>query len=122
MRRLLFLVPGLLLAAGCAGQAPFGFADDRCAGATNRCVTSCLNADELARAACEQRCLEAETRCYQGAGAGTPESLAAERAVGQARTRAEKEAGYSAWRITKEREREAAEGEDAEPEPDDGGR
>lgn len=99
------------LAGGCS-SAPFGYAQDRCTGRHNQCQTDCLGLkDGPARAACIERCYDAENQCRSSGYDGTGSSLATDQGVGAARSRAQKEADYEEWRAQRQREK-AASGED----------
>lgn len=100
-----------LFLAACS-TAPFGYSEDRCLGEHNQCQTACTNIDNgSARAACIERCYDNESRCYASGPSGDGSSLATDRAIGAARSQAEKEAAYERWKAQRERERAAAEAE-----------
>ncbi len=95
----------VILAAGCS-SAPFGYAENRCTGQHNQCQTDCLGLkDGPARAACIQRCYDVENRCLTLGYDGSGSSLAIDQAVGAARSQAQKEADYEAWRAQQQREK-----------------
>jgi len=101
-----------LLLASCS-TTPFGYSGDRCQGEHNQCQSACADIDNgSARAACIERCYDNESRCYASGPSGDGSSLATDRAIGAARSRAEKEAAYERWKAQKERERAAAEAKD----------
>lgn len=102
-------VAAMLLLSACASP-PFSYAEDRCLGQQNQCRNNCASIDSgPSRAACEQRCLTLEDRCYaSGADSGTS-SLAEQILIDDLSNEKEKEAGYRAWKAQKERERTAAE-------------
>ncbi len=107
-----------LLLAACE-TAPFGYAEDRCLGEHNQCQAACASIDSgPARAACAERCYSNENRCYATGASGDGGSLATDRAIGAARSEAEKAAGYEEFKARKERERAAA-GNGDENEPTD---
>jgi hypothetical protein len=116
------LLASLLLISACTtveGEAsigkPLGYARDRCYGAHNQCQTDCASIDDdgPARSACMQRCLTLEDRCYAIGDDGAALSVGG--AIGEARTREEKEADFQRWKAQRQRERESAEKKEAEP-------
>ncbi len=95
-----------IFVVGCSSSAPFSYASDRCTGQHNSCQTNCASLDDgPARAACIQRCYDAENTCRTSGYDGTGSSLAVDSGVGAARSREEKEAAYEAWRAKRQRER-----------------
>lgn len=108
----------LPLTAACIGE-PFGYASDRCAGSHNICQTECTSIDDgPARSACVQRCYDRESQCYATGYEGS--STAVDRAVGEARTEAEKEADFQRWKAQRAKEsaeKEAQEEDGATSEP-----
>lgn len=99
---------GVFALLGACVSPPFDYAEDRCKGAHNQCQLSCTEIDDGAvRSACMQRCLTQEDRCYL-TGDDSASSLAVDRAIGEARTRSEKEAAFERWRAQKDRERAEA--------------
>ncbi len=94
---------------GACSSAPFSYAEDRCTGQHNQCQTDCaaLN-DGPARSACMQRCYSVEDRCYSSGYDGSGSSLSVDEGVGAARSRAQKEADYEAWRAERQREKAAS--------------
>ncbi|MFQ5563660.1 MAG: hypothetical protein ACE5FO_08835 [Parvularculaceae bacterium] len=93
----------VLLLSACV-YPPFDYAEDRCQGAHNQCQLSCTEINEgPARSACMQRCLSQEDRCYL-TGDDSASTIAVDRAIGEARSRAEKEAAFERWKAQKERE------------------
>lgn len=116
--RILPIAAASLWVAACS-SAPFSYSEDRCLGEHNQCQNACLDIDNgPARSACIERCHENESRCYASGPTGEGSSLATDKAIGAARTRAEKEAAYERWKAQKERERAVAEAD--EDEEDDG--
>lgn len=108
-----------LFLSACASP-PFSYAEDRCLGQQNQCRNQCVSIDSgPSRAACEQRCLTLEDRCYtSGADSGTS-SLAEEILIDDLRNEAEKEAAYRSWKARKAREEAAAAAESgAEEKPE----
>jgi hypothetical protein len=104
------IVAGALAAAALAscssGPLPFGYADDRCSGQQNQCQLDCSGLDDgPARSACIQRCFSVEDTCYASGYDGSGSSSAVDRAVGDARSRAEREAEYERWKAQRDRER-----------------
>ncbi|MBI1365155.1 MAG: hypothetical protein GC153_04285 [Alphaproteobacteria bacterium] len=100
---------GLALAAAACASAPFGYAEDRCVGARNRCDTSCASLrDGPAHAACIQRCQMQESQC-RVTGDDSATALSVDRSIGEARSEREKEEGFRRWKAAKEKEREAQE-------------
>ena len=107
----------LSLVAACA-SAPFSYSDDRCRGAYNQCRNSCKDMPSGgASAACYDRCLASEQRCYAVGDDGVGSSLAQESLIQKSRSEAEKEADYRRWKA----KRQAAdrEAEMSEPDADD---
>lgn len=99
----------LMASAAACSSAPFGYAEDRCVGQQNQCQTDCAGLDDgPARSACIQRCYATENRCYASGHDGSGSALSIDQAVGEARTQAEKEAAYEAWRAKRQRERAAS--------------
>jgi hypothetical protein len=107
-----------LLIGGCIGE-PFGYAEDRCLGAHNQCQTDCTDLDDgPARSACIERCYQRESECYATGYQGS--SIAVDRAVGAARTQAEKEAAFQRWKAQRAREsaeKAAQEAQETTPDP-----
>lgn len=105
-------IAGLAAAALCAcasSPLPFGYADDRCTGQQNQCQLDCSGLDDgPARSACIQRCFSVENTCYASGYDGSGSSSAVDRAVGDARSRAEREAEFERWKAQIEKERAAA--------------
>ena len=107
---------GFGLLAACAtnnyGNGVFGYSKDRCAGSYNQCRNDCLNAPSgAASAACYDRCLTAENRCYASGDDGARSTLSQESLIGRARDAEEKQADYERWKARRDKERE--EGENA---------
>jgi len=118
--RLAALAGGLLLSACVNGEvgAPFGYAEDRCAGSQNQCQLDCAGIENNgpARSACIQRCLTNEDACY-ATGTTTGSSLAVDRAIGAARSEREREEEFQQWKREKQA-RESAEKEAEEADTD----
>lgn len=111
------LLSGFFIAAVTAActSAPFGYAQDRCVGQQNQCQTDCTGIDDgPARSACIQRCYATENTCYASGYDGSGSALSVDGAVGEARTQAQKEADYEAWRAKRQRERAASGESDVE--------
>ncbi|MEE2692152.1 MAG: hypothetical protein VX640_11500 [Pseudomonadota bacterium] len=111
------LAAALLLVSACVNGeigAPFGYAEDRCAGSQNQCQTECasLDGDGPARSACMQRCFTLEDRCY-ATGDDSATSMAVDRSVGEARSRREMEEDFQRWKREKAKEKESAEKQEA---------
>ncbi len=103
------IVAGVVAAAlgACAsGPLPFGYADDRCTGQQNQCQLDCSGLDDgPARSACIQRCFSVENTCYASGHDGSGSSNAVDRAAGEARSRAEREAEYERWKAQRDKQR-----------------
>lgn len=99
----------LALTLAACSSAPFSYSQDRCRGQQNQCQNSCASLDfGPSRSACIERCIDNENRCYaSGYNDGSP--ISEELAIGDAKSRAEKEADYKRWKAQKDRERAAAE-------------
>ncbi len=119
MSAIRFFAPSLLsgaflAAASCVG-GPFSFADDRCLGSYNQCQNSCTGAGEgPARAACADRCLAQETRCYGTGDDQAGSALAVDAAISAARTKKEKAAAFERWKAEKARDAEEADSDAGE--------
>lgn len=95
------------------GNGVFGYSKDRCLGSYNQCRNDCLNAPSgAASAACYDRCLAAENRCYATGDDGARSTLSQEDLIGRARDTEEKQADYERWKTRRDKEREAAENAD----------
>ena len=116
--RLAAFAGSLLLSACVNGEvgAPFGYAEDRCAGSQNQCQLDCAGIENNgpARSACIQRCFTNEDACY-ATGTTTGSTLAVDRAIGAARSEREEE--FQQWKREKQA-RESAEKEAEEADTD----
>lgn len=92
------------------GGGVAGYSRDRCAGSYNQCRNDCLNApDGAASAACYDRCLASESRCYTVGDDGARSTLSQDDLIGRARDAEEKQADYERWKARRDKEREAGE-------------
>jgi len=90
------------------GGGVFGYSRDRCVGSYNQCRNNCLDApDGASSAACYDRCLASETRCYATGDEGAQSTLSQESLIGRARDAEEKQAEYERWKARRDKEREA---------------
>lgn len=121
-----FLAGALLMTAACStgsfnySGGPFSYSKDRCVGSYNQCQTECASLnDGPARAACADRCMTLENRCY-GTGDDSPSALSVDSAIGAARSERDKEEGYREWKAQKERESAEKQKTDQEQQDDSG--